>query len=53
MWPEFKGLKGVSKVISCLDYYVRNILPENVRQLHLFSDTCPGQNLNHTMMHYL
>jgi hypothetical protein len=41
------------EVISRLDYHIRNILPENVRQLHLFSDGCPGQNLHHTMMQYL
>jgi hypothetical protein len=53
MRPEFKGRKGVNEVSSYLDFYVRNILPDNVRQLHLFSDACPGQNLNHTVMHYL
>jgi hypothetical protein len=42
MWLEFKGCKGVNEVIYCLHYCVKNILPDNVRQLHLFSDACPG-----------
>ena len=41
MWPEFRDKKGVNEVISCLDYYMKNILPENVNEFHLSTDACP------------
>lgn len=30
--------------------YIKEYVPNNVRELHLFSDNCPGQNKNNTLI---
>lgn len=51
-WPEFIAAKGSSEVISCLDNFLSS-LPEEVTTVYLYSDGCPGQNKNVTVMQYL
>ena len=51
-WPEFIAGKGSNEVVSCLDNFFCS-LPEEVTSLYLYSDGCPGQNKNLTVMQYL
>ena len=51
-YPETVGKKTPSEVVSFLDHYLQT-LPEEVTTLHLYSDACPGQNRNATVMQYL
>ena len=51
-WPEFIAAKGSSEVVSCLDDFLRS-LPQEVTTIYFYSDSCPGQNKNATVMHYL
>ncbi|KAJ4449601.1 hypothetical protein ANN_01004 [Periplaneta americana] len=37
------------QLVRSVDEYV----PESVRELHLYSDACAGQNKNHSVMRYL
>ena len=51
-WPEFIAGKGSNEVVSCLDNFFCS-LPEEVTSLYLYSDGCPGQNKNSTVLQYL
>ena len=51
-WPEFIDGKGSSEVVSCLEDFFCS-LPKEVTTLYLYSDGCPGQNKNATVMQYL
>ena len=42
----------IVEVVSCLDHYLTTTL-HDVDSLMLFSDSCPGQNKNSIVMHYL
>lgn len=33
--------------------YINKYVPNTIRELHLFSDGCPGQNKNHTLVRFL
>lgn len=50
MYHEGQGNKGANEVSSLLNDYINEYVPENAEHLHLFSDGCPGQNKNHTMI---
>ena len=52
-WPETKARRGVNEVVSCLDDYITKHLDPTVRNLHVFTDECRGQNHNNTMVQYL
>lgn len=45
--------KGANEVCSMLLHYIDNFLGENIKQLYIFSDNCPGQNKNHTLVRFL
>lgn len=51
---EHEGKKGANEVTSMLLHAI-NAMPDNKRhnELVLFSDGCPGQNKNKTMVHFL
>ena len=51
-WSEFIAGKGSNEVVSCLDNFFCS-LPEEVTSLYLYSDGCPGQNKNSTVLQYL
>ena len=51
-WPETVAHRGANEVVSCLDHYLSTTL-RDVDSLTLFSDSCPGQNKNSIVMHYL
>lgn len=51
-YHEGEALKGPNEVCSFLNKYFEEI-PEEVKELHIFSDGCPGQNKNNTMVRFL
>nr|CAH7751890.1 unnamed protein product [Callosobruchus chinensis] len=52
-YHEGQALKGPNEVCSFLYDYILNHIPEEITELHLFSDGCPGQNRNNTMVRFL
>lgn len=52
MWPENGAKRGVNEVLSCLNDYFSK-LPDSINTVFLFSDACPGQNRNITMVQFL
>lgn len=55
-YPECDGKKGSDNICQMLFHFVDNHLPENVENLHIFGDSCGGQNKNLTVyrfLHYL
>lgn len=52
-YHEGQAYKGPNEVCTfLLDYIVNKLSPE-ITELHIFSDGCPGQNRNHTMVRFL
>lgn len=45
MWDETEGKRGANEVATCLLDYLKH-LPEAIRTVTSFSDTCAGQNRN-------
>lgn len=50
IYHEGLGNKGPNEVCSFVMDYINNYIPESVKELRLYSDNCPGQNKNHTMV---
>lgn len=46
---------GNAAFYSCsfLNDYVNEFIPDNIDELYIFSDGCPGQNKNHTVIRFL
>lgn len=53
MYHEGEALKGPNEVCTFLNDYIKNHIPQEVQELHIFSDSCPGQNKNNTMVRFL
>lgn len=53
MYHEGQGNKGPNEVCTFLNDYIVNHIPQEVQELHIFSDACPGQNKNNTMVRFL
>ena len=53
MYTECDGKKGPDEVVSCLDWYIKNVLSPETTELVLFSDNCASQNKNKTLIRYL
>lgn len=53
MYHEGQALKGPNEVCTFLNDYITNHIPQEVEELHLFSDGCPGQNKNNTLVRFL
>lgn len=53
MYDEVTSKKGSNEVISFLDHYLNNFLPETVKTIYLFSDNAFAQNKNQTLVKYL
>ena len=51
VWPESLAHRGANEVVSCLHHYLSDL--SGFETLFLFSDSCPGQNKNTIIMHYL
>lgn len=52
IYPEGIGKKGPNEVCSFVLDFI-NEIPEEVKELHVFSDACAGQNRNHTLTRLL
>ena len=52
-YPETKGKKGSTDVCSLIHHMLYNHLDHRVRELHIFCDSCAGQNKNWTVFRYL
>ncbi|KAJ4450076.1 hypothetical protein ANN_01483 [Periplaneta americana] len=50
IYDETKGGKGSNEVVSFLLHYIDNVMFKDVRELHLHSDSCGGQNRNGTIL---
>ncbi|XP_026736448.1 uncharacterized protein LOC113500004 [Trichoplusia ni] len=46
MWHEGIGGRGANQVASCLFYYIMNCVPDDIKHLVFYSDSCSGQNKN-------
>jgi hypothetical protein len=44
--------RGPKEIYSLLLDYITNHVSESVKELHIFSDSCPGQNRNHTVVRF-
>lgn len=53
VYHEGVANKGANEVCSMIHHYLDNFLGENIQELHLFSDNCPGQNKNNTLIRFL
>ena len=47
------GEKSPDEVCTFLLDYMTNELPPTIKNLILFSDSCGGQNKNHTLVRFL
>ena len=50
---ETTGRKGAHDVFSLLQHFFFTKVPENVKEVFMFCDGCPGQNKNYTMFRFL
>lgn len=50
VYHEGIGGKGPNEVCSFVLNYIENYVPPSTQELRLYSDNCPGQNKNHTMV---
>ncbi|KAI4455546.1 dna-directed rna polymerases i ii and iii subunit rpabc2 [Holotrichia oblita] len=48
-WTEVNGARGSLEIGTCLYLYLK-ALPEHVKEVSLFSDTCGGQNRNQNVL---
>jgi hypothetical protein len=54
MWHEGEAGRGAKQIASCLVRHILNEVPDGIKRLVLFSDTCSGQNRNsHVAAMYL
>lgn len=49
-YPQTIAKKGADEVMSFIHI---NVLDQKVRQLHIFCDSCAGQNKNFTLVRFL
>lgn len=52
LYHEGMAKKGANEVISFLNQYIKS-LPQNIKNLYLFSDGCGGQAKNNIIIRYL
>ena len=45
IWDESLGGRGEQEIASCLRDFILS-LPNNITEIHMFSDCCPGQTKN-------
>lgn len=51
-YHEGQALKGPNEVCTFLKDYVENKIPPEITELFVFSDGCPGQNRNNTVVRF-
>ena len=52
-YDETIGKKGSDAVASMLSKYVKEVVPDTVRELDFFCDSCCGQNKNFTIFRFM
>lgn len=52
-YDQTTGSKGSDDVVSMLYHFFSNILSNDVREIHIFCDSCSGQNKNWTVLRFL
>lgn len=52
-YHEGQALKGPNEVATCLNQYIHENVSEEITELHLFCDGCPGQNKNNVIIKFL
>lgn len=52
MWDEVTAKRGAVEIISALNYYIEHYVDPNIEEIIFFSDNCPGQNKNYSLMCY-
>ncbi|KAL4132331.1 hypothetical protein QTP88_009502 [Uroleucon formosanum] len=52
-YQEGEAYKGPNEVCTFLKMYIDKYIPATVNELYIFSDGCPGQNRNHTVVRFL
>lgn len=52
-YHEGHAKKGPNEICTFLIDYISNHVSPEVKELHIFSDGCPGQNRNHTVVRFL
>ena len=52
LYHEGEAKKGPDETCSFLLHYIKNNVPGTVKELHLYSDSCGGQNKNHTLLRF-
>lgn len=52
-YHEGQGKKGPDEVCTFLKDYIESNFSEVITELHIFSDGCPGQNKNNTIVRFL
>lgn len=50
VYHEGVAKKGANEVCSFILAYINENIPSNVKELHVFSDGCVGQNKNHSVI---
>lgn len=53
VYHEGVANKGANEVCSMILHYLDHFLGKHIQELYLFSDNCPGQNKNHTVIRFL
>lgn len=53
LYHEGQDKKGPNEICSLLNEYITKNIPQNCKELHIFSDNCPGQNKNNTVVRFL
>jgi hypothetical protein len=53
MYPEIEAHKGSDEVCTFVHHFIYNYLNENVKHLHIFADSCAGQQKNFTFFRFL
>lgn len=46
IWSEDQASRGAEEIASCLKYHIQNNIPDEAKQITLYSDSCVGQNKN-------
>lgn len=52
-YPQIIAKKGADEVMPFLYHFSMNVLNQKVKHLHIFCDSCAGQNKNFTLVRFL
>jgi hypothetical protein len=52
-WTEVEGNRGSNEIISCISSFLDGIDLTKFKQIHSFSDCCPGQNRNKNLLSFM